>query len=105
MKTILLQNFQASTSCPSDNTSINIYTNMEQRWQLSAAEDPTNSTNIKNKSNIQFMTHREHLVHHKDKLVDTVGGNNSYLFANGTNSINILCVQNAYTYSVKTGGS
>jgi len=64
---------------------------MEQRWKVSAAEHTATWTNIKNKLNIQFTTHREHFVHHKDKLVDTVKGKNSYLFANGTKSINILC--------------
>ena len=57
---------------------------MEQSWKVSAAEDPTTSTNIKNKLNIQFVTHREHSVSYKDKLVNTVRENNSYLCVNGS---------------------
>ena len=72
-------------------TAPRIYANVEQRWKVCAAEDPATSTNIKNKLNIQFITQREHFVHDSDKLVHTVGGNNSYLFVNGTHSINTLC--------------
>jgi hypothetical protein len=87
----LLHNFQASTSCPSDNTRININTNMEQRWKVSAAEETTASSHIKNNLNMQFITVREHCVGHKDKRFNTVRGNKSYLFVSGTKSIHIMC--------------
>jgi len=64
---------------------------MEQRWKISAAENPTTSTNIKNKLNIQLITHIKHFVRHTDKLVNTVRENKSYLFANCTKSMNIFC--------------